>query len=85
VYEIRLAPAAARDLARLDRRMQRRVATAIDRLAREPRPAGSTKLRGSDDIWWVRVGKYRVLYQVTDAMLLILVLRIGHRSNAYRR
>jgi mRNA interferase RelE/StbE len=85
VYEIRLAPAAARDLARLDRRMQRRVATAIDRLAREPRPAGSTRLRGSDDIWRVRVGKYRVLYQVRDAMLLILVLRIGHRSNAYRR
>jgi mRNA interferase RelE/StbE len=85
VFEIRLAPAAARDLARLDRPMQRRVATAIDRLAREPRPAGSTKLRGSDDIWRVRVGKYRVLYQVADAVLLILVIRIGHRAEVYRR
>jgi mRNA interferase RelE/StbE len=85
LYEVRLAPAAARDLSRLDRPMQRRVATAIDRLAREPRPAGSTKLRGSDDIWRVRVGKYRVLYQVADAVLLILVIRIGHRAEVYRR
>jgi len=84
MYRIQLLPGAARALERTPIATRRRLAHAIDELASNPRPHGSQKLRGADDIWRLRVGDYRILYQVQDDLLLILVIKIGHRREVYR-
>jgi mRNA interferase RelE/StbE len=64
--------------------MLERVAKAIDALARDPRPRGATKLAGRDD-YRIRVGNYRIVYAVDDAQRLVVVARIAHRRDVYRR
>jgi mRNA interferase RelE/StbE len=83
MYRVEVLPSAAKELAKLDRPTQQRVAAAIDRLVEAPRD-GAVKLRGSGDIWRVRVGDYRILYQVEDAALLVLIIRVAYRREAYR-
>ncbi|TMD34242.1 MAG: type II toxin-antitoxin system RelE/ParE family toxin [Chloroflexi bacterium] len=83
-YEIRLHPEAQRAYARLHGSARERVATAIDGLSREPRPHGDTKLAGRDD-FRIRVGDYRVVYAVDDDRRLIVIARIAHRREVYRR
>ncbi len=75
---------AARELVRLEPTMKRRVMRQIDRLADEPRGPGSVRLRGSDDVWRARVGDYRILYQIEDDRLAVLIVRIAHRRDVYR-
>lgn len=84
MHAIEFVPSAARELANLDQAMKRRVARRIDQLAEEPRGAGSFKLRGADDVWRARVGDYRIVYQIEDGRLLVLVVKIGHRRDVYR-
>ena len=67
----------------LEPAIRRRLARRIDRLAQDPR-ADAVKLRGTEDVWRARVGDYRILYQVHDDRLLILVIRVGHRRDVYR-
>ena len=81
---IHFTPAAARQLERLDKPVRRRVATAINSLAAEPRPAGVKKLAGSGDLWRIRVGDYRIVYQIHDRHLVVVIVTIGHRSDVYR-
>ena len=85
-YEIHLTPGARRDLAGLPVADQRRIARAIDNLAGDPRPAGCRLLAGrpSERIWRLRIGDHRVLYEIRDALLLVLVIRVAHRRDAYR-
>jgi mRNA interferase RelE/StbE len=83
VYSIEFLASAAKELAKLDRGVQRRVAARIDRLVSDPR-GDAIKLRRTDDIWRVRAGDYRILYRIEDSRLLVLVIRIGHRREAYR-
>jgi mRNA interferase RelE/StbE len=74
-YSVQLAPSAKRDLAALDKPVQRRVAARIDALAENPRPAGVTKLRGEANAWRIRVGDPRILYTIEDRRLVVLVIR----------
>jgi mRNA interferase RelE/StbE len=83
-YAIQFKPAALRQLEKLPRSMRNRVATNIETLADDPFPAGCKKLSGLPDTWRVRIGDYRVIYQVQDEVLLILVLTVGHRRDVYR-
>ena len=83
-YEVEIARRAVKSLARLPRGEQQRVRAAIDLLADEPRPPGCVALAGEQSVYRVRVGDYRILYEVADARLLILVVRIGHRRAVYR-
>ncbi len=53
-------------------------------LAEEPRPDGVKKLAGSDDLYRVRVGDYRIIYQIRDATVLVVIIRVGHRGDVYR-
>lgn len=84
-YRIELAPAALRQLRKLDRSAQRRVQAAIELLATEPRPSGAKKLVGGNGEWRVRTGDYRVVYQIDDGVLLVLVVAVGHRREVYNR
>jgi mRNA interferase RelE/StbE len=85
-YRIVVLPTAARELAKLPRAMARRIAMAIDGLASDPRPAGVRKLAGgTGDQWRIRVGDYRVLYEIRDAELVVTVVKLAHRRQIYRR
>jgi mRNA interferase RelE/StbE len=83
-YSIQFKPAALRQLERLPREIQRRVAVKIEMLRLDPTPAGCKRLTGIDDTWRIRIGDYRVVYQVRREILLVLVLKIGHRREVYR-
>ena len=67
-----------------DRNLYLRLRNTIDALAVEPRPHGCTKLSGAKNIYRVRTGYYRIIYQIEDDRLLILVAEIGHRREVYR-
>jgi len=85
-YEILFTPGARRDLAGLPLAAQRRIARVVDGLVLDPRPSGTRLLVGkpSERIWRLRVGDHRVLYEVRDAQLLVLVIRVAHRRDTYR-
>ena len=83
-YEVRISQTAAKQLRKLPQEDQERVAAKASSLATDPRPAGTHKLRGYEDVWRVRVGPYRILYSVADAEVIVIVLKVGHRSSIYR-
>lgn len=85
-YSLRIVATARRELKQLSAVVQQRVRQAIRALAQDPRPKGAKLLAsaGSERIWRIRVGDYRVLYQIRDDQLVVLVIRIAHRREAYR-
>jgi mRNA interferase RelE/StbE len=83
-YRIEYTPAFERSFRRLPRDVQVRVSRKISALASEPRPPGSRKLHGTADLWRIRVGPYRVLYQIQDAVLLVVLIEVAHRREVYR-
>lgn len=84
MYTIELKPSAVRDMRRLPRSIQKRVAQKIDALAKDPFPRGSTNLEAFDDLRRIMVGDYRVIYQVRQETLVIFVVRVKHRGDVYR-
>jgi mRNA interferase RelE/StbE len=64
---------------------QVRIAAKIDSLAHDPRPRGVEKLSGEENLYRVRVGNYRIIYQLQDAQLIVLVVKVGHRRDVYRK
>jgi len=83
-YTIEFTTSGAREFKALERPIQRRVATRIDALARDPFPPGSKKLQGEPDHYRIRVGDYRVIYRVEGKRVAILIVKIGHRRDVYR-
>jgi mRNA interferase RelE/StbE len=83
-HEVRIQPAARRQIRNLPRQIQPAIVAAIEALAGDPRPSGVKKLTGSEDLYRIRVGDYRMIYQVRDDELLVLVARVAHRKDAYR-
>ena len=83
-FEIDITRTAEKQLQSAARNDQERLATAILRLADQPRPRGCRKLSGFDDIFRIRVDRFRVIYSVSDARLVVLILKIGHRREVYR-
>jgi len=81
-YRIELRPAAVRALRKLDPPVRRRVQGAIALLAQDPRPPGARALQGRPGLR-VRVGDYRIIYTVEDDVLLVVVVRLGHRRDVY--
>jgi mRNA interferase RelE/StbE len=84
-YEVRLAPAAVRQLRKLDPPGRRRVQAAIDLLAEDPRPPGARQLVGGAGEWRVRTGDFRIIYDIRNEELLVLVVKVGHRKDVYER
>lgn len=84
MYRVFLERAAERDLNKLSVRMHDRMISAIRRLAKNPRPAGCRKLTGADNDWRIRVGDYRVVYEIVDTIRVVRVNRVRHRCEVYR-
>jgi mRNA interferase RelE/StbE len=83
-YQVQLLPTAQRELLKLPAKIRVRVADAIRSLQANPRPPGCKKLAGNADYYRIRVGDYRVLYEIRDRVLLVLVIKVGHRREVYR-
>jgi mRNA interferase RelE/StbE len=83
-YSVEIAPSARRQLRKLDPQARRRVQAAIDLLAEEPRPPAAKMLVNSGGAWRVRIGEYRIVYDIDDGRLLVLVLAAAHRREVYR-
>ena len=83
-YQVSLTAEATRNLDALPDKLYRQVRRHIDALATVPRPPGSKKLAGHDELWRVRSGDFRIVYQVKDKALLVLVVRVGNRREVYR-
>ena len=85
-YSVRILASARRQLLALPRPLRERVRLAIRELRDDPRPAGTRLLsgQGRERVWRLRVGEYRVLYEIQDGAAVVLVIRIAHRRNAYR-
>jgi len=83
-YVVEILGAARREMRRIAHPEQDRLRTAIGALSTNPRPAGCVKLRGGEDLWRIRVGNYRVVYQIIDERLVVLIVRVRHRREAYR-
>lgn len=81
---IDLTRRAAKALDAIDKPHRRRVMAVIDRLAENPRPSQCVKLSGQANQWRVRAADYRIVYEVHDDRLLVLVIEVGHRSAVYR-
>ena len=84
MYRVLLERAAEKDLARLSSVIHDRVITAIQALAANPRPSGCRKLAGSQHDWRIRVGDYRVIYEIGDEIRIVRVNRVRHRREVYR-
>ncbi len=84
-YEIEFLKSAANQLRKISRRDRERLSAAIDALARDPRPVLSAQLRENPRLYRIRAGRYRVIYQIEDERLVIVVVRISHRRDAYRK
>lgn len=84
-YAVLLAPAAERQLKALDKPLQQRITKRLTRLGDNPRPPGVDKLAGEDNLYRVREGEYRIIYTIQDKELIVLVVKIGHRKEVYRK
>ena len=84
MYEVWLEGRAERDLKRLPPEQFAQLIPHIQALAEDPRPAGSRKLTGSRNDWRIRVGSYRVIYEVDDEAKAVRVMRVRHRRDVYR-
>lgn len=84
IYQISYKASAAKELRKLDKPNQIRLLDAIEGLATNPRPDGVKKLKTKYDQYRIRVGSYRVVYEISDGKLRVLVLRVAHRKDVYR-
>jgi mRNA interferase RelE/StbE len=84
-YEIRLSKLAAKQFRALSAPVQLRLKARIDALSLDPGPHGAKALKGVTGLFRIREGDYRVIYQVRDTELLVLVVKIGDRKTIYRR
>ena len=83
-YAIQFKPLALRQLEKLPRELQKRLAAKVETLRDDPFPPGSKKMAALADTWRIRAGDYRIVYQVHGGILLVLVLTVGHRKDVYR-
>jgi mRNA interferase RelE/StbE len=84
VYEILLEGRAERDLKKLPAEVFYRIVSNLKALAENPKPPGSQKITGSKNDWRIRIGEYRVIYEIDGKVKAVKVMRIRHRREAYR-
>ena len=83
-YRVEIQRSAEKELAALSSTIRTRIFKTIDGLALEPRPNGCKKLSGVKNAYRVRVGEYRIVYEIYDAVLVVIVIRVAHRREVHR-
>lgn len=84
-YRVELAPAAKRQIRKLSSTNRQRILDALEKLAHNPRPSGVVKLTGEENLYRIRVGSYRIIYDIQDQLLTLLVVKVGPRRDVYRK
>lgn len=82
-YEITFASSAEKEIKALPDRVKRRAEKMIDALRVNPRPRGTIKLKGREDVYRIRIGDYRIIYTIDDERCLVDISYVRHRSRAY--
>ncbi|MBG1267126.1 type II toxin-antitoxin system RelE family toxin [Nostoc sp. WHI] len=83
-YQIEISNRAVKQLKKLSADIRDRVNEKILELADNPRPSGVVKLENTDNKYRIRIGNYRILYEIQDDVLIVKVVRVGHRRDVYR-
>jgi mRNA interferase RelE/StbE len=83
-YEVKFTKGARKMFRKLSQELQARIQPKIDDLAIEPRPNGVKKLQGEENSYRIRVGDYRIIYDIFDDVLLVKIVEVGHRSKIYK-
>ncbi|MDZ8025954.1 MAG: type II toxin-antitoxin system RelE/ParE family toxin [Nostoc sp. DedQUE11] len=83
-YKVEILRGALKQLKKIPSELQERIQIKIDDLATEPRPNGVKKLKGKENAYRIRVGDYRVIYDIFDDLLVVNVVEVGHRRNIYK-
>lgn len=83
-WRVVLTPRAEREISALPPDVERRIVRRLRTFRVDPRPNGVLKLAGREGVYRLRVGDYRVLYRIEDEVLIVLVIRVGHRRDIYR-
>ena len=84
-YRIELKRSAAKTLKKIPKADRKRIANKIDSLAENPPNPETTKMKGNNPFHKVRIGDYRIVYEIQEDVLLILIVKIGHRKDIYRK
>ena len=83
-YRIEFTSSAEKEIQQLERTLQRRIIRKVEALSDDPRPIGCRKLVGSDRCYRIRIGDYRIVYEIEEDEILIVVIRVRHRREVYR-
>jgi len=83
-FTISFTRSARKELSRLEKTTVNRIIAQIEKLIDDPHPPGCRKIQGASDLWRIRIGNYRVLYRIIDQELIIEVVAVRHRRDAYR-
>jgi mRNA interferase RelE/StbE len=83
LYKIVIEKTARKDIEKIDKVERIPIIQAISELANDPRPHGCKKLKGRT-AWRIRVGNYRVIYEIEDDLLVVIVITAGHRKDVYK-
>ena len=83
MYGVKVTPSAARQMRKLPKVVRERIVEAIESLRSDPRPRGVRKLRGANDRYRIRVGDFRIIYEIHDRELAIVVVRVADRKAIY--
>ena len=84
-YSLRIKDPAAKEIERIEpKKVRRQIVTRIQGLATDPRPPGCEKLAGAGERYRVRQGAYRIVYEVRDLELVVVLVKVGHRSQVYK-
>ena len=82
-YEVLISKTARKQLAALPALVHDKIIENISELSASPRPVGCKKIKGQKNVWRIRVGNYRVIYEVENKILHIMIIAIGHRKDIY--
>ena len=85
LYKIKWKRSAKKELKKLDKQVISRILQAVENLANDPYSSDSKKLVGSDAIYRIRVGDYRIIYNIESSVLTIEIIKVGHRREIYRK
>ena len=84
-YKIEITSTAEKSLKKIPKKDIVKVVEAIQILGISPFPSGCRKLKGEEDVYRVRQGSYRIIYEIIDTKLIVLVLKVGHRKDIYKK
>lgn len=84
MYQVLFDKPAAKQLAKLPKKFYEKIKKSIEELADNPRPIGCLKLKGNGDAYRIRIGDFRVIYEIEDDVLIVVVVSVGDRKEIYR-